>query len=58
MGEEKKEDQTPCFIAWQAKCRATRDEEQALSMAKEGPVRLKMKEILLAAMLIAVPVPL
>lgn len=51
---EKKE--IPCFIAWQAKCKATRDEEQALSMAKEGPVRLKVKEILLAAMLIAVPV--
>lgn len=50
--------QIPCFIAWQAKCRATKDEEHALSMAKEGPVRLKVKEILLAAMLIAVPVPL
>lgn len=48
----------PCFIAWQAKCTATKDEEQALSMAKEGPVRLKVKEILLAAKLIAVPVPL
>lgn len=48
----------PCFMAWQAKCKATKDEEQALSMAKEGPVRLKVKEILFAATLMAVPVPL
>lgn len=48
----------PCFIAWQAKCKATIDEEQALSTAREGPVRLKVKEIRLAATLMAVPVAL
>lgn len=53
-----KEKWAPCFIAWQAVCRATSDEEQALSTAKDGPVRWNVKEILLAAMLIAVPVPL
>lgn len=47
----------PCFIAWQATCRATKEEEQALSKENEGPVRLKIKEILLAATLMAVPVP-
>lgn len=46
------------MIARQAVCRATSDEEQALSTAKDGPVRWNAKEILLAAMLIAVPVPL
>ncbi len=48
----------PCLMAWHAEWRATRDEEHALSIANEGPVRLKTKEILLAATLIAVPVPL
>lgn len=47
----------PCFMAWQAKWRATRDEEQAQSMATEGPVKLNMYEMRLAAMLIASPVP-
>ena len=45
-------------MPWHAECSATSDEEQALSMAKDGPVRSKVKEILLAAMLMAAPVAL
>lgn len=39
----------------QAKCKAVRNEEQAVSMASDGPVRLKVNEILFAAVLIAIP---
>ena len=47
----------PDLIARKAQCRAKRNDEQAVSIVSDGPVRLNVKETLLAAMLIADPVP-
>lgn len=44
-------------MAWHARWSATRDDEQAQSMANDGPVKLKIYDTLLAAILIANPAP-
>lgn len=47
----------PDLMARKAQCRAKGKDEHAVSTVRDGPVRLNVKETLLAAMLIAVPVP-